>query len=202
MAVVEKPVEMSAPAPGAGRASGLRPLRARYVIAVLLPLVALSASIGWYGAAWSAAENQYLGMHQLTLPGVVTLPGPNEPFGGPKYWVYAEGLTTVTGVRVTNTAGQVFPVTMLAKPVAVENYGGLSPQQVAWFDVSNGPRPPVPLRIEVTGGGSARVGSDDATEFLNAWERWGIAALLVVNVGASIAIIVVPIIRRRRHPAV
>lgn len=181
---------------------GLRPLRSRYVIAVLLLLVALSASIGWYGSARSAGENQYLVVHHQTLPAVVTLPEQNEPFGGPKYWVYAEGpLTTVTGVRVTNTAGQVFPVTMLTKPVAVENYGGFSPRQVAWFDVSNGPRPPLPLRIEITGSGTARVETYDATEFPNAWVRWGIAALLAVNIGAAVTIIVVPIVRRRHRAA-
>jgi hypothetical protein len=200
-ASIEKPSEASAPSPVAAGALGLRPLRSRYVIAALLPLVALSAAIGWYGSAWSAGENQYLRMEQRTLPSVVTLPGPNEPFGGPKYWVYAEGLTTVTGVRVTNTAGQVFPVTMVTKPVTVENYGGLSPKEVAWFDVSNGPRPPLPLRIEITGNGNARVGGYHATEFPNAWVRWGIAALLVVNIGAAVTIIVVPIVRRRRHSA-
>lgn len=200
-ATIEPPTVRGASSAAMG-GFGLRPLRSRYVLAVLLLLVALSASIGWYGSAWSAGENQYLQMHQQTLPVVVTLPGQNEPFGGPKYWVYAEGgLTTVAGVRVTNTAGQVFPVTMLTKAVTVDNYGGFSPRQVAWFDVSNGPRPPLPLRIEITGSGFARVGSYDATEFPNAWVQWGIAALLAVNIGAAIALIVVPIVRRRRRAA-
>lgn len=199
-ATIERSPEFGGPAPPA-RASGFRPLRSRYVLVVLLPLVALSAAIGWYGSAYSAGENQYLRMQPRTLPSLVTSPEPNEPFGGPKYWVYAEGNTTVTGVRVTNTAGQVFPVTMLTKPVAIENYGGFSPTQVAWFDVSNGPRPPLPLRIDITGSGIARVGDYDATEFPNAWVRWGIAGLLVVNIGAAVTIIVVPITRRRRHPA-
>lgn len=140
---------------------------------------------------WSVGDQKYINMQQTSIPGIVSLQG-----GGPTYFVYAEGLTTVTSVRVTNTAGQVFPVTMRTR--TVDNFGGLSPKQVAWFDVSNGPRPPLPLRVEVTGNGYVRVGDYDATQVIGL-ERWLIAALLVVNFGAAIAVIVVPIVRRRRH---
>ncbi len=176
----------------AGR-PGLRPLRSRYVVAALLALVALVAALGWNGSVWSVGDQKYLNMQQTSLPGTVTLQG-----GGPTYYVYAEGITDVTNVRVTNTAGQVFSVTMRTRQV--DNFGGWSPRQVAVFDVRNGPRPPLPLRVEVTGSGYARVGGYDATQVVGL-ERWSIAALLVVNFGAAIAVVLVPIVRRRRHQA-
>ena len=173
------------------------------MIAVLLPLVALLGVLGWYLAAGSAADQKYLNMRELAVPGVVTVQG-----GGRTYFVYAQGsLTTVTGVRVTDAAGTVIPVTM--KTVEVGNFAGLSPRRVASFTVpeqvprnpspqySVGPSGPV-YRVELTGSGLARVGDYDATEFLR-WDRWGMAVLMLVNVGASIAIVVGPIVRQRRH---
>ncbi len=91
------------------------------------------------------------------------------------------------------------------KTVEVGNFAGLSPRRVASFTVPEqvpldvlrrgGPR----YRVALTGtGGIARVGDYDATEFLR-WDRRGMATLMLVNVGASIAIIVVPIVGQRRH---
>lgn len=188
---LENPPAASRPTPATASRSGPRPLRSRYAIAVLLVLVALIAALGWNGSVWSVGDQKYLNMQQTSLPGTVTLQG-----GGPTYYLYAEGISTVTNVRVTNTAGQVFSVTMRTRQV--DNFGGWSPKQVAVFDVRNGPRPPLPLRVEITGNGYARVGSYDATQVLGL-ERWGIAALLVVNFGAAIGMILVPIVRRRRH---
>jgi hypothetical protein len=195
-ATIDKPPEVR-PSPAATSTAGLRPLRSRYVIAVLLPLVALGAAIGWYGSSWSAGEHQYLDMAQSSLP-VVLKAGPGSSISGGPWYVYSEGNSAVTSVRVTDTlTGAAVPVTM--KSVSVENFGGLSPRQVASFKTNPSLRPqPRPLRIEIAGSGYARVGGYDATQAMR-WTYWGIAVLLVVNVGASIAIIVVPIVRRRRH---
>ena len=200
-ATIDKPIaNETKPAPGL---TSFRPLRSRYVIAVLLPLVALIGVLGWSFAAGSAADQKYLNMQELAVPGVVTVHG-----GGGTYFVYAQGsLTTVTGVRVTDAAGTVIPVTM--KTVEVGNFAGLSPRRVASFTVPEQvPRNPSPgysvepsgpaYRVALTGSGFARVGDYDATEFLR-WDRWGMATLLLVNVGASMAIVVVPIVRQRRH---
>jgi hypothetical protein len=185
------------------RAAGtdLAPLsRGRYVIAVLLPLVAIMAVIGWYLDAWSMEEQKYLNMPQQSLPAVLTAGHPGM------FFVYAEGSTTITDVRVTDDAGTDIPVTM--KSVSIENYGGLSPKQVARFTVQPRaiPQGPVPVppprtaRVEITGSGVVRVGEFTGTDFLR-WERWGMAALLLINVGSSIAIVVVPIVQRRRRRA-
>ena len=201
-ATIERPPIANEPKPAHGPTS-FRPLRSRYLIAVLLPVVALIGVLGWYFAAGSAADQKYLNMREQAVPGVMTLQG-----GGPTYFVYAQGsLTTVTGVRVTDAAGTVIPVTM--KTVEVGNFAGLSPRRVASFTVPDQvPRNPAPgytvgpsgpaYRVELTGSGVARVGEYDATEFLR-WDRWGMAVLILVNVGASFAIVVVPIVRQRRH---
>ncbi len=192
-ATIEKPREVSGSV--AASASGLRPLRSRYVIAALLPLVAIMAVIGWYLSAWGWREQSYLNMTEHTIPTVVTLDGHPGT-----YWIYGQGTTEVTGVQVTDANGGVIPVQML-KPSAIENYGGFSPKEVARFDVPiRPPTGPIPLRVEVTGSGTIRIG-EHSPAFLG-WERWGMAALMVVNVGAAVAIIVVPIVRRRRHQTV
>lgn len=177
------------------RPPGLRPLRSRYVVAFLLPAVAIVAVIGWYSAGWSWKEQSYLNMPEHTLPAVVTLDGRPGP-----YWIYGEGTTDVTGVRVTDANGRVIPVQMLT-PRSIENYGGLSPKEIARFEAVSrlGPTGPVPLRVALTGSGAIRIGEHN--EAFPGPERWGMVALMVVNVGAAVAIIVVPIVRRRRHRA-
>ena len=181
--------------PAAASASGLRPLRSRYVVAVLLPLVAIMAVSGWYGAVWSSKEQTYLNMPEHTLPAVVVLNGRPGT-----YWVYGQGATEVTGIRVTDANGRVIPVQTL-RPRSVEDYGGLSPKEIARFEAVRflPPTGPIPLRVEVTGSGTIRIGERSPT-FLG-WERWGMAALMTVNVGAAVAIIVVPVARRRRRRA-
>lgn len=184
-----------APASARSTPASARPelSRARYAIAALLPIVAILATLLWAGNVWNTGDARFFGMTQGNLPGSATVPNA----AGGDWWVYSMA-GTITDIHVTGSTGAI-PVTMVG-PTAIANYGGYRPHQVARFNVPmSGMGKPV--QIEVTGSGLGFVAGQHDLVGFGRLDFWAMAALLVVNIGSSIAIILVPIIKRRRQGA-
>jgi hypothetical protein len=178
------------PAPDLGVPPG--PSRWRFVAVLLLPLSAMAAIVMWGFAAFHAVSGEANGFTRGDLPGAVTVAG------HPGTWtVYAEG-GTVTGVRVTDEAGEI-PVTMTRPQSAGYDRGGTEAQRVATFRVEPGRIGT--WRVTVTGSsqgdGQFAVGEFDIPGYMRI-HRAGMATLLLVDIAIAVAIAVVPQRRYRR----
>ena len=194
MSVTESPVQ--APSPVARNVP--KPLKSRYVLVVLLPLVALLSAVLWsitvYAGAGSAAEAYARG----TIPGQVTVDV------HPGTWVvFEEASIRDFTVRVVAADGTEVPVRYIrGEGGYVYDVHGAQATAVAAFDVPVGviEQYTVTSVGEADSQGSFAVGEDSPIT----WSRvngWATVALLLVNVGAAAAIVVVPIVRYRRQVA-
>lgn len=172
------------------------PLRSRYLLAGLLVLVAFGSIVMWGLLTVWATEDLAAGLDRTTVPGQLT--SDLHPGG----WVlYAEGDVAVEQVHVTRSDGREVPVTLDPDIGTSYEYRGRASEPVASFDLPLGGEWP-DVRIDVDG----RAADPDSTVALAAadrfdhlgWQRWGMLTLFVVNVGAAVAIVVVPLVRRRR----
>ena len=182
----------AAPAP-AGRPA--RPLRSRYVAAVLLVLAALSAAL-----FWSFAVNEAVGarLDRFTRGAI---PGPATVWVHPGTWyVYATNGSTIDSIQVTGPGGRLLPVGPTAAVDTMAAGGGTGLRAVGQFTV------PVPevgnaqvtvTGTDTTGQGWFAVGDFDANRF-QTFQLSALTALVVVNAATALAIVVVPIVRARR----
>ena len=172
-----------------------RPLRSRYVIAVLLVLAALSAAL-----FWSFAVNEAVGarLDKFTRGPV---PGRTTVWVNPGTWyVYATGGSTLDGIQVTGPDGRPLPVAPTATVDTMAAGGGMGLHTVGQFTV------PVPevgnAQVAVTGTDTTAQGWFAVGDFdVNGFQTLQFAAmtaLVVVNAGAAVAIVVVPVVRARR----
>jgi hypothetical protein len=186
------------PAQGASDATVLPPLRSRYLLAALLVLVALVTFVLWSFLAMAAIDATADNYLRGDLPGELT-----SDFHPGTWNVYAEGPVTVTGITVTDAEGTAVTVTTGDGSDMDYDRWGSSATLAGSFDVPRGGMSGE-MRIKVTGsaesGGEATfaVSADDELDYLRL-QHWGMVALLAVNLGAAVAIIITPIIRRRRH---
>lgn len=191
MSVAETPAQARSPV----ARDAPRPLRSRYLLVVLLPLVALVSAVLWsitvYAGAGSAAESYPRG----TVPGRVTVdihPG--------TWVVFAEATMRDFTVRVVTADGTEVPVRYIrGEGGYLYDVHGAQATAVAAFDVPVGvvEQYTVTSVGEPDGQGSFAVGEDSQIT----WSRvngWATVALLLVNLGAAAAIVVVPIVRYRR----
>lgn len=188
MTITGAPPEVTAPKTQAAA----RPLRSRYILAVLLLIVAVVGAAGWAFARSQASDSDYFRNTHGTVPGTVAVEAHPGSFA-----VFSEG-GTLTSLRVTDATGTTIPVTMNTPPKSMPNYGGYTIKEVARFDVKPGSDPPGPWRVAVTGSAQAFAVGEYGNSSELGVDVWGIAALLVVNVGAAAVIVFVPIIRQRR----
>jgi hypothetical protein len=175
-----------------------KPLRSRYLLVLLLPLVALVSAVLWsitvYAGAGSAAEGYARG----TIPGQVSV----EVHPG-TWVVFEEATTRDFTVRVVAADGTEVPVRYIrGEGGYVYDFHGAQATAVAAFDVPVGVNEQYTVTSvgEADSQGSFAVGDDSQL----GWSRvslWATVALLVVNVGAAAAIVVVPIVRYRRRRA-
>ncbi len=192
MSVTETPAQ--APSPVVRNIP--KPLRSRYVLVVLLPLVALVSAVLWsitvYAGATSAAETYARG----TIPGQVTV----EVHPG-TWVVFAEATIRDFTVRVVTADGTEVPVRYIrGEGGYLYDFHGAQATAVAAFDVPVGvvEQYTVTSVGETDTQGAFAVGEDSQI----GWSRvnmWATAALLLVNTAAAVAIVVVPILRYRRR---
>lgn len=171
-----------------------RPLKSRYLIVVLLPLVAVVAGVLWAFAVADAAAAHGESYPRSDIPGTITL----EPRVG-SYVVYSEGASRDFTVRVLAPDGTQVAVEALQSG-SVYEIGGTMADAVASFDVPT--MTSTGYTVEAVGTadpqGSFAVGDDDLIGWARA-NQIAAVSLLVVNVGAAIAIAVVPLVRYRRQ---
>jgi hypothetical protein len=153
----------------------------------LLPLAALVAATFWYHAtdtAVRASTAQFVGGD---VPGQVTV-----SVHPATWYVYAASDTTVETIHVTDPSGRSIPV----KSSSAGTYmsGGREFRAVGQFDVKIGQIGD--CRVAVAGSQPSGIGGFAVGEFsVNSFQHlqlWTIGALLVVNVGAAVAIALWP----------
>lgn len=190
MTDVAAPLETPAPT----RARGLRPLRSRYVLVVLLPLVALVAVVLWALTADARATASAETYPRSDIPGSITV----QPRAG-TWFVYAEGATRDFDVEVVAPDGTQVPVREL-QAGGVYEIRGTQAEAVASFDVPAMTDTGYTVRAVGSPDPQATfaVGDDDLIGWTRLSQVAGLA-LLLVNAGAAVAIVVVPIARYRRH---
>ena len=176
-----------APSPGS------KPLKSRYLLVVLLPLVALFTVVAWgFTSSWAASDMSQA-WDRADVPGQLVLdlhPG--------TWYIYQEATLSAPTFRVLGPGGT--PVAV--DPASGGDYSssGSGGSLAARFEVPPG----------VTAGGRYTIVADSADvqgEFavtdvdmagrqrVEQIAQW---ILLAVNVGAAIAIAVVPVVRSRR----
>ena len=176
-----------------------RPLRSRYLVAALLVLVAVVATSMWAMLSIAATDSAGRSFERSDVPGDLTLDL------HPGTWnIYLEGPASVDAIKVTDADGTPVAVNTAELDGATYNRGGFRSQQIASFEVPLGRAAPQ-MQIAVTG-----IAQDPDTTFAVGAsgdladlgvQTWGMVALLVVNLGAAVAIVVTPIVRRRSHAA-
>ncbi len=197
--MVDTPVVVTPPPVPTGPPSPrFRPLRTRYILAVLLPVAALVAALFWLFAVNETVNAKFDAFTRADIPGQTTV------WVNPGTWyVYATTGSTINSIQVTDPSGQSLPVTASSAGAITGARGGRDSHAVGQFTVEVGQVGDARVAVAGTdtlGGGSFAVGDFDINGF-QAPQFWAVAALLVVNVGAAIAIIVVPIVRARRRPS-
>ena len=173
-----------------------RPSRARWLLVGLLPAVAISSALLWLYAAWTAVDASAKTFTRAHVPGEVVV----EVHPG-TWYVYVEGASDrhAAQVRVTDPDGRALTVKRYFASRSYD-YGGSQGQAVAKFDV---PRGVVgEAHVSVTGTldpynqTSFAVGDFNTAGFGRP-QLWGICALLLVNIGAALAIALSPLVRRQ-----
>ncbi|MEI8081372.1 MAG: hypothetical protein WCI74_05950 [Actinomycetes bacterium] len=180
----------------ASSAQGIRPLRARYWLVAVLPLVAVVCVVMWGFSTLVAVSATAEGFSRGDVPGEVTIrarPG--------TWYVYSEGGAAVNEVSVLAPNGSLVPVTMTAAGPGYD-WGGVQGYSVGTFEVPVGMMGSYRIVVKGSGdefgNGNFAVGTFDIASFVIK-QQWGMLALLVVNIGAGLAIAFVPIIRRRHR---
>ncbi len=197
--MVDAPVVVTPPpvssGPAAPPAPAFRPLRARYILVVLLPVAALVAALFWLYTVNEAVGAKFDAFTRGDIPGQATV------WVSPGTWyIYATTGSAIESIQVTDPSGKSLPVKASSAGAVYGARGGRDFHAVGQFTVK------VPqvgdARVAVTGtdtfgGGSFAVGDFNVNGFQRP-HLWAAAALLVINVGAAVAIVVVPIVRARR----
>jgi len=173
-----------------------KPLRSRYVLVVLLPLVALLSAVLWSITTYSGASSAAAGYPRSAIPGDVTVDV------HPGTWVvYQEAASRDFTVSVVAPGGTDVPVRYIrGQGGYVYDFQGAQATAVAAFDVPVG----VTGTYTVTAVGQAdpqgtfAVGEDNQIGWA-AVNGWAIVGLLLVNLGAAAAIALVPLVRYRRQ---
>lgn len=178
-----------------GRQTAFKPLRSRYLVAALLVIIGVVAAAGWAGARSSASDSDYFRNAHADVPGVLTVAHPGA------FKIFVEN-GTLTSVQVTDSTGANVPITMNRPPKSMPNYGGFTIKEVARINIPPGSDRPGPVKVAVTGNATAFAVGESGNASELGIDVWGILALLVVNLGAAGAIVIVPIIRGRRAPGV
>ena len=179
--------------PPATLSPGSKPPKSRYLLVVLLPLVALFTVVAWgFTSSWAASDMSQA-WDRADVPGQLVL----ELHPG-TWYIYQEATLSAPTFRVLGPGGT--PV--VVEPASGGDYtnGGSGGSLAARFEVPPG----------VTTGGQYTIVADSRDvqgEFavtdvdvagrqrVEQIAQW---ILLAVNVGAAIAIAVVPIVRSRR----
>lgn len=177
-------------------ASDPPPLRSRYLLAVVLVLVALVSVVMWGLLTVRATDDLAAGLDRTSVPGELTVdlhPG--------RWILYGEGDLALDEVKVSYPDGREVPVTLDPASAATYEHQGRTSDAVAAFDLPLGGEWP-DMRIVIDGRGTepdaaVALAASDQFDQLGR-QRWGMLALLVVNVGAAVVIVVVPLMRHRR----
>jgi hypothetical protein len=173
---------------------GIAPLRSRYLLVVLLPVVAFAVAVVWGVYAAGAVDEMANGWARADVPGQVVVDG------NPGTWyVHQEGTLSEPTIRVLGPDGS--PVTVVSQEATeVSMFGGSSGSVIATFQVPTGETPGGSYTIVAES--ADRQGSFSVTDVdVAGWERPQLIAMLVlllVNAGAAVAIGVVPALRWRR----
>ena len=173
-----------------------RPLRSRYVLVVLLPLVALLSAVLWSITTYSGASAAAEGYPRGSIPGAVTVDV------HPGTWVvYQEAAIRDFTVTVVAPDGTAVPVRYIrGQGGYVYDVHGAQATAVAEFDVPVGVTGTYTVTAvgQVDPQGSFAVGEDNQIGWATL-NGWAIVGLLLVNLGAAAAIALVPLVRYRRH---
>jgi hypothetical protein len=178
-------------------AASWRPLRSRYLVAALLILVAVVAASMWAMLSIAATDSAGRSFERSDVPGDLTLDL------HPGTWnIYLEGPASIDAIKVTDADGTPVAVNTAELDGATYNHGGFRTEQIASFEIPLGGTASQ-MQIAVTGiaqdpDTTFAVGAADDVGDLGV-QTWGMVALLVVNIGAAVAIVITPIVRRRRH---
>lgn len=183
--------------PAAPAVAALRPLRSRYLLAVLLVAVALVSAVSWGLVTLAGVDATADSFARTDVPGEFSVDV------HPGSWdLYAEGGADLDGIVITDERGDDVAV----GPATSSAYerDGRTVEPVGSFEVPLGGE--FTYRIGVTGTGDAgetptlAVGPRDDVESFTR-QRPLVLVLLAVNVGAAVAIVVVPVVRWRRNRA-
>jgi hypothetical protein len=189
-------IETSLPAKAQAASSArVGPRRARYWIVALLPIVAILSAILWSWATYEAIGAKTDSFTRGPVSGELTVQVHPDT-----WYVYAEQGATIRDVSVTDQNGNVVALTKTS--AGGYDRGGVPARCVGKFEVPRGEVGSVRIAATGTdpsGWGTLAVGNFNIDGFRRI-HRWGIMALLAVNMGSSLAIAFVPIIRRRRDP--
>lgn len=174
-----------------------RPLKSRYIVVVLLPVVVLGCLLVWgFGILFAvgAATEAFV---RGPVPGEITVqahPG--------TWYVYSEGGATITKIEVIGADGQALNVRPSAPGPGYDYGGSGGGVAVGEFDVQPGRmgsyRVVVSGSTDDFGNGSFAVGEFAVARFVTG-QQAAMVTLLVVTVGSSLAIAIVPVIVRRRR---
>jgi hypothetical protein len=117
------------------------------------------------------------------------------------WYIYATTGSTINSIQVTDSSGQSLPVTASTAASVTGARGGRDFPAIGQFTVPVGQVGDARVTVagnDTLGGGSFAVGDYNGNS-IQALQLWVMAALLVVNTGAAVAIILVPIARARRR---
>lgn len=175
----------------------LAPLKSRWLAAALLVVVALTGVVMWGLLTVRAVDETAAGFARSDLPGELTADL------RPGTWnVFVEGGADVERVTVSHPDGR--PVEVVRRDgvgPAYDRQGSVATRVASFVLPRGGEWPGMTIRVDGTAedpGATFAVGADDELTFAGE-QRWGILALLVVNLGVAVLIVVVPIVRWRRH---
>lgn len=172
-----------------------RPLRARYILVVLLPVVALAAAMFSLFGVNDTVNAKFDAFPRADIPGQATVwvhPG--------TWYIYATTGSTINSIHVTGPSGQALPVKASSAGSITGARGGLDFHAVGQFTVKVGQVGDARVSVagaDNLGGGSFAVGDFNINSYQGP-RLWVVGALLVVNIGAAVAIVVLPIVRARR----
>ena len=199
MEMVDTPVLVTpppvSPPPAAGPAPRYRPLRSRYILVVFLPLAALIAAVVSTFAVNDTVNAKFDSFPRAEIPGQATVwihPG--------TWYIYATTGSTINSIQVTDPSGQALPVKASSAGSITGARGGRDFHAVGQFTAKVGQVGDARVTVagaDTVGGGSFAVGDFNIQSYQGP-RFWVLRALLVVNIGAAIAIVVVPIVRARR----